>query len=131
MHPKTVAFDKQLQVLFDEVDEFLENEWGGAFNLHPNRPARGTTSSPDMDGLFEVAPDFSPGFGSERGRGYLVSVRPATLDAVPPAQFEFLMAEAAAFVARSLPAYFPGRDLRVVRDGKRFKIIGDFSLGEA
>jgi hypothetical protein len=41
------------------------------------------------------------------------------------------MQEAAVLIASKLPAFFPGRDLRVVRDGKRFKIVGDFSLGEA
>jgi hypothetical protein len=40
------------------------------------------------------------------------------------------MEQAAALIKKKLPEYFPGRDLSVVRDGKRFKIIGDFSLGE-
>jgi hypothetical protein len=55
----------------------------------------------------------------------------ATLDRVSPEQFEFLLEEAARLVRKKLPAYFPGRELKVVRDGRRFKIIGDFSLGEA
>jgi hypothetical protein len=84
-----------------------------------------------MDGLFEIAPDFTVGLGSEKGRGYLVSFRAATLDKVSPGQYEFLMEQAAALVAAKLPVYFPERELEVVRDGKRFKIIGDFSLGEA
>jgi hypothetical protein len=131
IHPKLRAFNRTLEKLFNEVDEFLEDQWGGAFTLHPNRPARGSTENPEMDGLFEVAPDFTPGIGSEQGRGYLVSFRAATLEKLTHAQHEFLMGEAAAQVARRLPACFPGRDLRVVRDGKRFKIVGDFSLGEA
>lgn len=130
-HPKLTAFTGTLDALFREVDEFLEDEWGGAFALHPNRPRRGETENPEMDGLFEVAADFTPGIGSERGRGYIVSFRAATLDKINGEQFEFLMEEAAALVAQRLPLYFPGRDLSVVRDGKRFKIIGDFSLGEA
>jgi hypothetical protein len=40
------------------------------------------------------------------------------------------MGEAAAQAARLLPVYFPDRDIKVVRDGKRFKIVGDFSLGD-
>jgi hypothetical protein len=40
------------------------------------------------------------------------------------------MEEAAVLVREKLPRFFPDRDLEVVRDGKRFKIIGDFSLGE-
>jgi hypothetical protein len=130
-HPKLTAFTDALDALFQEVDEILEDEWGGSFALHPNRPGRGTTGNPEMDGLFEIIPDFSPGIGSEKGRGYLVSFRAATLEKVPPEQLEFLMAETAALIRSRLPARFPGRSLEVVRDGRKFKIIGDFSLGEA
>ncbi|MDR2210131.1 MAG: hypothetical protein LBO65_01490 [Spirochaetaceae bacterium] len=129
-HPKLRAFTNTLDALFREVDDFLEEEWGAVYALHPNRPARGATGNPEMDGLFEVAADFSPGIGSRQGRGYIVSFRAATLESIPPEQFEFLMEEAAHLVGVKLPRFFPGRDLRVVRDGKRFKIVGDFSLGE-
>jgi hypothetical protein len=131
IHPKLVQFTAALEALFREVDEILEDEWGGSFPLHPNRPERGSTGNPEMDGLFEIAPDFTAGIGSEKGRGYIVSLRTATLAKVSPAQFEFLMEQAAALIAARLPRYFPERNLQVVRDGKRFKIIGDFSLGEA
>jgi hypothetical protein len=129
IHPKLAAFTAVLEALFHEADEFLEDEWGGVFPLHPNRPGRGTTSNPEMDGLFEVIPDFTLGIGSEKGRGYRVSFRTATLERVPPVQAEFLMEQAAAFIKRKLPEYFPDRSLDVVRDGKGFKITGDFSLG--
>ncbi|MDR2111018.1 MAG: hypothetical protein LBP32_06895 [Spirochaetaceae bacterium] len=131
VHPKLAAFTRTLEALFREVDDLLEDEWGGSFPLHPNRPVRGTTGNPEMDGLFEIAPDFTAGIGSEKGRGYIVSLRAATLETVSPEQFEFLMGEAAALISVRLPVYFPGRKLEVVRDGKRFKIVGDFSLGEA
>jgi hypothetical protein len=130
-HPKLTAFTDALDALFREVDEFLEDQWGGTFALHPNRPLRGSTGNPQMDGLFEVGPDFTAGIGSEKGRGYLVSFRAATLEEIPPEQFEYLMGITAAFIKRKLPLYFPGRSLDVVRDGRRFKIVGDFSLGEA
>jgi hypothetical protein len=130
-HPKLTAFTAALDALFREVDNFLEDEWGAVFSLHPNRPARGATDNPEMDGLFEIGADFTPGIGSEQGRGYIVSFRAATLEKIPSEQFEFLMEEAAALVRAKLSQYFPGRNLRVVRDGKRFKIVGDFSLGEA
>jgi hypothetical protein len=129
IHPKLAAFTATLEALFHEADEFLEDEWGGSFTPHPNRPIRGTTFNPEMDGLFEIAPDFTLGIGSERGRGYRVSFRTATLERVPPEQADFLMGQAAAFIKRKLPDYFPGRHLDVVRDGKGFKIIGDFFLG--
>jgi hypothetical protein len=129
-HPKMVAFTKTLEALFREVDAFLEDEWGESFVLHPNRPPRGETANPEMDGLYNTGPDFTPGLGSETGRGYIISLKAVTLDRVTPEQFEFLMEEVAALIQKKLPGYFPGRELRVVRDGKRFKIIGDFSLGE-
>ena len=129
-HPKLAAFGAVLDALFKEVDEFLEDRWGAVFARHPNRPERGTTVHPEMDGLFEIIPDFTLGLGSEQGRGYVVSFRIATPEAVSPAQKEFLMEEAAAMIRRRLPEYFPRRELRVLRDGKRFKIVGDFSLGE-
>jgi hypothetical protein len=129
MHPKLAAFDKSMEKLFEEVDEELEDHWGRSFLLHPNRPPRGETANPEMDGLFEIAPDFTVGLGSEKGRGYIVSLRVATLEQVTPEQFEFLMEEAAALIRARLPVYFPGRKLEVARDGTRFKIIGDFSLG--
>jgi hypothetical protein len=131
IHPKLAAFTQTLEALVHEVVLELEDRWGNAYALHPTRPRRDTTANPEMDGLFEIAPDFTPGLGSEKGRGYLVSLRLATLDKVDPGHFETLLEESAALVREKLPRYFPGRPLEVVRDGKRFKITGDFSLGEA
>jgi hypothetical protein len=130
VHPKLAAFTDTLEALCHEVDEILEDEWGASFNIHPNRPERGATSNPEMDGLFEIAPDFTIGIGSEKGRGYLISLRAATLEKVSPEQFEYLMGMTAALIKRKLPEYFPERQLEVVRDGKMFKIVGDFSLGD-
>ncbi|GHV91740.1 hypothetical protein AGMMS50268_22430 [Spirochaetia bacterium] len=129
-HPKLVAFTRTLEALFHEVDNALEDRWGQRFSLHPNRPFRGQTCNPEMDGLFEIAPDFTIGIGSEKGRGYIISLRVATLDKVPPDEFEAFMTQAAILVHDKLPRFFPGRELEVVRDGRRFKITGDFSLGE-
>jgi hypothetical protein len=131
VHPKLTAFNDSLDALFHEVDNELEDRWGNRFSVHPNRPLRGTTCNPEMDGLFEVAPDFTVGIGSEQGRGYIVSVRIATLETVLPEQFEALMEATALLVREKLPRFFPGRQLEVIRDGKRFKITGDFSLGDA
>lgn len=128
-HPKLGEFNARLEALFNEVDELMEERWAASFALHPNRPERGTTSNPEMDGLFELAPDFTVGIGSRMGRGYLISCRIATLDRVPPERLEACMAEAAALINNLLPVYFPERRLHVSRDGKRYKITGDFSLG--
>ena len=129
VHPKQREFDDTLRALFEEVDRRLEDRWSLAFERHPNRPARGRTADASADGLFEVAADFTAGIGSELGRGYLVSVRIATLDEVPTERYEAFMAEASETVRELLPRYFPGRRLAVGRDGPRFKITGDFSLG--
>jgi hypothetical protein len=131
IHPKLIRFSDDLEALFKEVDDILENHWGNSFSLHPNRPKRGSTSNPEMDGLFEIAPDFTVGLNSQKGRGYIVSLRVATLEKVPPEIYENFMQESAKLITERLPIYFPGRDLTVVRDGKVFKIIGDFSLGNA
>jgi hypothetical protein len=131
IHPKLIQFTDDLEALFNEVDEILENHWGKMFSLHPNRPKQGTTSNPEMDGLFEIAPDFTVGLNSHKGRGYIVSLRVATLEKVPSEIYENFMEESAKLIAERLPKYFPNRDLQVVRDGKIFKIIGDFSLGNA
>ncbi|MDR0669061.1 MAG: hypothetical protein LBF95_03170 [Treponema sp.] len=131
VHPKLQAFTDALEELFHEVDTELENRYGSRFPLHPNRPRRGETSNPEMDGLFEVAPDFTAGLGSEKGRGYLVSLRVATLERVPAADFQAIMDQAAELVRERLPRFFPNRRLELVRDGPRFKITGDFSLGQA
>jgi hypothetical protein len=133
-HPKTVAFQARLEEMFRALDTFLEDEWGEAFNLHPNRPERGATSNPEMDGLFEAAPDFTPGYGSATGRGYIITVKPATLERVPPESRAYLMDVAARFINEHLSEYFPDRDLKVVEDKARsgakiYKIVGDFSLG--
>ncbi|HCM28269.1 MAG: hypothetical protein A2Z99_19140 [Treponema sp. GWB1_62_6] len=129
VHAKQREFDEILRALFEEVDRRLEDRWPLAYARHPNRPERGVTADPSADGLFEVAADFTAGIGSGLGRGYLVSVRVATLEDVPVDRFEAFMTEAAGTVSELLPRYFPGRELGVARDGPRFKITGDFSLG--
>ena len=129
VHAKQREFDEILRALFEEVDRRLEDRWPLAYARHPNRPERGVTADPSADGLFEVAADFTAGIGSGLGRGYLVSVRVATLEDVPLDRFEAFMTEAAGTVSELLPRYFPGRELGVARDGPRFKITGDFSLG--
>ena len=126
-----MAFTNTLESLFHEVDNILEDKYGHLYSLHPNRPERGATLNPEMDGLFEIAPDFTPGFGSVHGRGYRISMRIATLEQVPLSLREQLLAEIALLVEERLPVFFPQREIRVVPDGNGFKIIGDFSLGEA
>ncbi|MFP4114508.1 MAG: hypothetical protein ACOC2Y_06570 [Spirochaetota bacterium] len=129
-HPRLIEFEKRLKRLFDAVDDHLEEKYGDRYQLHPARPVRGKTANKAQDGLFNVGATFTPGFGSEFGRGYVVQVEMITLDTVPADVRESIEAETADLVARKLPYYFPHRRLSVDRDRNVFKIHGDLRLGE-
>ena len=121
-------WEEKLKRIFDEVDHLLEDKYGGHFPLHPVRPKRGRSANPESDGLFDVGASFTAGFGSAHGQGYLIEIRWSTLSAIP----EDLKSEAEAIVAdtldKRLSDEFPGKSLKVVRDGHSMKIIGDLSL---
>jgi hypothetical protein len=128
-HPKINQWDRQMKALFDEVDDYLEEKYGREYPLHPKRAKRGRTSNKKYDGLFNVGADFSSGYGSSTGRGYVIDVDMVTLSEVPDEVERQIENETVDLVRERLPKYFPDRDLSVVRDGKIFKIHGDFSLG--
>ena len=123
-------FDERLKKLFDEVDAAIEDLYGGKYPLHPVRPARGETSNPEADGLFNIGAVFTPGYGSETGRGYLIDVSMSTLEKVDEEARREIYNAAADKVRELLPVHFPERVLTVRRDRNHFKIQGDFSLGE-
>ena len=124
-----VEFDERMKALFDKVDDYIEDIYGDTYILHPVRPARGETANPQADGLFNISADFTPGFGSELGRGYLINVAMSTLEKVDE-RIRWEIYEAAVDKVRELlPLHFPERELTVRRDRNHFKIQGDFSLG--
>ena len=123
-------FDNRMKKLFDEVDDFIEDRYGGSYSLHPMRPARGETANPEADGLFNIGVNFTPGYGSELGRGYLIDVSMSTPDKVDENVRREIYETAANKVRELLPIHFPERKLTVRRDKNHFKIQGDFSLGE-
>jgi hypothetical protein len=129
-HPKIIEFDNRMKKLFDEVDDFIEDLYGERYSLHPSRPARGKTSNPEADGLFNIGANFTPGYISELGRGYIIDVSISTLDKVDDNVRREIYEAAAEKVRELLPLHFPERELTVQRDGNHFKIQGDFSLGE-
>jgi len=129
-HPKIVEFDNRMKKLFDEVDNFIEDLYGERYPLHPMRPARGETANPESDGLFNIGANFTPGYSSELGRGYLIEVSISTLEKVDDNVRHEIYETAADKVRELLPLHFPERELTVQRDGNHFKIQGDFSLGE-
>ena len=118
-----------MKAMFDEIDDWLEDKYGSDFPLHPNRPGRGRTANKEMDGLFNIGADFTAGYGSRLGRGYIVQVRMSTLIHIPSDIRESIIDDVEKTVREKLPEAFPGRDLRLERDGGLLKIIGDFSLG--
>ena len=124
-------FDDRLKRLFDEVDACIEELYGDKYPLNPVRPARGETTNPEADGLFNIGANFTPGFNSELGRGYLIDVSISTLEKIDENLRREINETAAEKVKELLPIYFPERELTVQQDGKYFKIVGDFSLGAA
>ena len=126
---RSAEFDRTLKALFDDVDDLLEDRYGGRYPLHPNRPSRGSTANKESDGLFNIGASFSPGFGSSSGRGYTIDVEMVTLAHVPDEVEEEIHQVAIEAIRQRLPKFFPNRELDVERDGRIFKIVGDFRLG--
>lgn len=129
-HSSLRHFERRLRDLFDEIDEHLENIYGSRYQLHPSRAPRGATSRSTSDGLFNVGATFTPGYGSNYGRGYVVQVDMVTLDRVPASVREEIEQEVADMVEERLESYFPDRELTVDRDRNSYKIHGDLRLGE-
>ncbi len=128
-HPKLQRFLDTLKRLLDEVDDYLEDQYGDRYRLHPARAPRGATANKATSGLFSVNANFSAGFGSDHGRGYVLEFRIVTLEEVPDEIEEEIDEAAAGKIAELLPKYFPDRQLTVSRDGHLFKLHGDLSLG--
>ncbi len=130
-HPLTTEWQKKLKTIFDEVDDYLEEKYGHLYTLHPSRAERGETSNKEQSGLFNLGARFTPGYGSDKGRGYVIDVDMVTLEQVPDEVEEKIENEVVDYVAKKLPEVFPHRDLKVSRDGRVFKIHGDLSIGRA
>ena len=122
------TWENKLKALFDEIDDEIETRFGSLYNLHPSRAKKGSTSNREQDGLFDIGASFSPGFGSEYGRGYVLDVDMLTLDRVPKEVQEHIEEIVVQLIKEKLPRFFPERELEVKRDGNIFKIIGDLTL---
>jgi hypothetical protein len=119
---KISEFDNKLKKMFDDIDDYLEDKYGGLYPLHPARPRRGTTSNKEHDGLFNIGASFSAGFGSRVGRGYVVDVDMVTLHNIPNKISRQIEEDVVNQISLRLPKYFPDRDLGVEKDGTVFKI---------
>ena len=129
MHPKQSALEDQLHKMCIALDNHLEDKFGTMFSLHPNRMKRGKTASANYDGLFSTGAQFTLGYGSKLGRGYLLDIDISTLEWTKKSEVALIEEEAILFIQEALPTYLPNRVLNVKRDGNVIKIVGDFSLG--
>lgn len=120
---KISEFDNKLKKMFDDIDDYLEDKYGGLYPLHPARPIRGTTSNKEHDGLFNIGASFSAGFGSRVGRGYVVDVDMVTLHNIPDKITRQIEEDVVHLISSRLPKYFPDRNLGVEKDGTVFKIF--------
>jgi len=127
---KIREFDAKLKKIFDLIDDYLENNYGYRYSLHPNRPARGVTANKSSDGLFNVGASFSPGYGSVYGRGYVIDVDLATLEHIPEKVQLDIENEVADLLREIFSEYFPEQDIRVSRDGIVLKIYGELIVKE-
>jgi len=127
-HPGIVEWEDRLKGIFDTIDDFLEDKYAGQFALHPNRPERGETSNKEHDGLFNIGASFTPGFGSAKGRGYIVEIRIVTLEPIPGNIREDIHHDVIKLLEEGLGREFPDRTLLVEKDGEAFKIFGDLSI---
>lgn len=125
---KLDRWEEKLWGLLWKIDHTLEARHGSVAPRHPSRPPHGIAANPQYDGLFRVTTAFSAGYGSELGPGYIVQVEIVTLARVPSKTREAIEAEAEHMLREGLPEAFPGRALRVARDGAVLKIVGDLSL---
>jgi len=130
-HPKAILWEKKLDGVFRRIDKHLEEAYGSLYPLHPVRAQRGPTGHPEHDGLFRVGAAFSAGFGAKKGPGYVVQIDMMTLENVDPEIRMRIENAVAERLREELPEAFPGKDLRVERDGPSYKIYGDLHLGTA
>ncbi len=128
-HPKQAKIEKSMRLLCNSLDTYLEDKYGEAYPLHPNRAERGKTGSVAYDGLFSTGTKFTLGYGSKSGRGYLIDIEIVTLEKVTKENRAKIEHDAIAFLKEKLPHYFPERELDIIQEGNVFKIVGDFSLG--
>jgi hypothetical protein len=127
-HRRAKDWEKRLKAVFDEIDVELEGEYGGRFERHPARAAHGSTSSREMDGLFNIGAAYSAGFGSRFGPGYVVDIRLSTLQRIPKELKLELRDKVQAMLVEKLPAAFPGKRLHADKERRHLRIHGDLGL---
>ena len=127
-NPLVESWEDRLNALLRQVDSSLEAHFGTPLPIQPARPSAGITDTPQQDGLFRVTATFTPGFGSRYGRGYVLTIDIVSLACPTPEFRNKIELAAVKQISAGLPHAFPGKELRVVRNGDILKIVGDLSL---
>jgi hypothetical protein len=127
---EAMQWEDTLKSVFDVLDHELEAEYGTRYTLHPSRPAHGTTTNPEADGLFNVGAAFSAGFGSKYGPGYVVEIRLSTLINVPAEIRAEIKEKVFQGLEKRLSKAFPGKELHVSEENGIIRIHGDLSLDD-
>ncbi len=130
-HPKQMQLEQKLRDMADDLDHYLEERFEGLYPLHPNRLPRGKAASVAYDGLFSTGTQFTAGYGSEHGRGYVLSVEIRNLCPVDEADRQAVEEASREYIKKIIPRYLPGRTVELKRDGTVYKLVGDFSLGSS
>jgi hypothetical protein len=120
-------WEKRLNHILDLLDLLFETKYGTQYRLHPVRAKQGTTANPASDGLFNITPKFTLGYGSELGEGYVVDIHLSTLESVTTEFKKQLETEAMLFLEEKLLNEFNGH-LCVSHDTTGLKIHGDLTL---
>jgi len=128
-HPKTREWDRKLKRICDRLDAWLEDQYGDRFRLRPNRARRGETSNPEMDGLFNIQAVFTPGYGTEHGRGYYIEIEMSTMDNVDSRLRTEIRDQVKERLEKELKEEFPERKLDIGFEENMIKIWGELSLG--
>ncbi len=128
-HPSQLLLENKLRALADDLDHYLEDTFADLYPLHPNRLPRGEAASVAYDGLFSTGTQFTAGYGSKYGRGYIMSIEIRTLSNVHPADRTKVEEASRKYLEEIIPRYLPGRKIELKRDGNVYKLVGDFSLG--
>jgi hypothetical protein len=127
---EAMQWEETLKGVFDTLDHELEAEYGTRYTLHPSRPAHGTTTNPEADGLFNVGAAFSAGFGSKYGPGYVVEIILSTLTNVPDEVRDEIKVKVLQGLEKRLSLAFPGKELHVSEENGVIRIHGDLSLDD-
>jgi len=129
-NPRVEEWEERLNQLLRRVTVQLEERFSDFALRHPARLPHGATANPQNDGLFRITATFTPGFGSQLGKGYVLTIEPVTLDRFRQEAWREIENFACEQIRAGLEAVLPGRGLTVRRDGQIWKIVGDLSLDD-